>query len=248
MRWQLKMAIEPKAPCEPGDCEDAVFVDSDKGCGVADGVGGWIDYGVNSALYSNGLLKAVSSILAETAETAGSADQADPMDPVVLIDRAHAAVVAGGQVEAGSSTCCVALFARDGRSLKYANIGDSRLVLIRQGAVVGQSRDQQLYPGAPFQIGIPKPGLETILRTDASHADSGEFQTLAGDVLVMGTDGLFDNVSMSTLLELVAAHLSSSQDPVETMAGHLARVAKQGYKWDDIALVVGLLRPEAPVP
>ena len=36
--------------------EDAYFI-TDKGFGVSDGVGGWNQYGINSSLFSNSLMK-----------------------------------------------------------------------------------------------------------------------------------------------------------------------------------------------
>jgi hypothetical protein len=36
--------------------EDAHFI-TERGIGVSDGVGGWGNYGINSAFFSNGLMK-----------------------------------------------------------------------------------------------------------------------------------------------------------------------------------------------
>ena len=75
--------------------EDAHFICvNEQAIGVADGVGGWADLGVNSGLYSRELMS--NSVTAVQEEPIGS------VDPARVLEKAHSSTKARG-----SSTACI---------------------------------------------------------------------------------------------------------------------------------------------
>lgn len=75
--------------------EDAHFICvNEQAIGVADGVGGWADLGVNSGLYSRELMS--NSVTAVQEEPKGS------VDPARVLEKAHSSTKAKG-----SSTACI---------------------------------------------------------------------------------------------------------------------------------------------
>ena len=107
----------------------------------------------------------------------------------------------------GSSTAtCVTI---DGNQLLYATLGDSKFILIRDGSIVFESIgknirliiifiyfflyyftnnaiEQQHEFNTPYQIGALGDGLD--------QTDIGSLIIKNGDIILMGTDGLFDNL------------------------------------------------------
>ena len=76
--------------------------------GVADGVGGWADSGIDSADFSHGLCQSMSHMAKDafTLETSN-----DPQD---LLEQAYNALVKEGNIAGGGSTACVAIGDQDG--------------------------------------------------------------------------------------------------------------------------------------
>ena len=76
--------------------------------GVADGVGGWADSGIDSADFSHGLCQSMSHMAKDafTLETSN-----DPQD---LLEQAYDAIVREGSIAGGGSTACVAMGDQDG--------------------------------------------------------------------------------------------------------------------------------------
>ena len=70
--------------------------------GVADGVGGWAESGIDSADFSHGLCESMASFARENT----SATRNDPQD---LLERAYTEIVNKGDIIGGGSTACVAV-------------------------------------------------------------------------------------------------------------------------------------------
>jgi len=100
----------------------------------------------------------------------------------------------------GSSTACVARL-RAGGKLEVVNVGDSGLRVVRGGKLVWASGVQEHLWNCPYQLSHPKlfPQSDTV-----ADAAVSSLQLQRGDVLVVGTDGLFDNMWEEQLLEVVA--------------------------------------------
>ncbi|CAJ1960483.1 unnamed protein product [Sphenostylis stenocarpa] len=155
--------------------EDAFFVSNYNGgvIAVADGVSGWAEEDVDPSLFPRELLANASNFVG---------DEEVNYDPQILIRKAHAATSS-----TGSATVIVAMLEKNG-TLKIANVGDCGLKLIRNGRVVFSTSPQEHYFDCPFQLSSERVG-QTYL--DAAVCN---VELMEGDIIVMGSDGLFDNV------------------------------------------------------
>lgn len=172
------------------DCgEDSFFVaNHHRAMGVADGVGGWRKKGVDPSEFSNALMAHAKSY-ADTHEK--------ELDPQKIMDAAHQKIIEEKKVKAGSSTACIATLkkTKDGsHELDVANLGDSGLLVVRDRKYVFRARERQHRFNAPYQLSVSlssPPGRS--LSDTAKDAARERVRVQEGDVIVMGTDGLFDN-------------------------------------------------------
>jgi protein phosphatase PTC7 len=101
----------------------------------------------------------------------------------------------------GSSTACVLILNRENSTVYTANIGDSGFILVRSGEIVHRSSEQQHYFNTPFQLSLPPPGHgDNVLSDRPESADQLSFPVKNGDVILVATDGVFDNVPENLLL------------------------------------------------
>lgn len=183
--------------------EDAFFIDSDPETGtlvtgVADGVGGWSLEGIDAGLYARELM--------DNARHA-SHTKDSRLNPKQLLTQAHQRM----NVETkGSCTACIVVF--DGDSLRYANLGDSGLFGYRAGMTKPfvRSQEQQHRWNCPFQL-----GHDTGDRP-ASAQDS-TIQVQSGDIIILATDGFFDNLFNHRIMELVTQFLHEHQIRLDRM-------------------------------
>ena len=228
--------------------EDAYFVSSSGlVLGVADGVGGWGELGIDAGAYARTLMSRAAA--AADAATAATPD-ADP-DPGAILTAAHA-----GTKVPGSSTACVVALSGDRRAtLVAANLGDSGFVVARGGSLAFRSPQQQHGFNFPYQLGAPGTASDA-----PSDADAFSVSVRPGDVVVLGTDGLFDNVFADEAARMACAAAAAGEEPRaaadalaafararagDTRAASPFAVAAQamgypytGGKMDDITVVV----------
>ena len=173
-----------------GRGEDAFYVSSHHAgmFGVADGVGGWNEEGVDPSKFSRGIMRN-----AQAAMEAKAPGTDYPLRDI--LDGAHRATdIPGG---------CTALLARltGDATLQAINLGDSGFVVIRGGVVVFTAPTQSHSFNTPFQLAQVSEFPES---DTAAEADLAEFTVQAGDVIVAGSDGLFDNLWPDDIAEEVA--------------------------------------------
>ncbi|CAM0877130.1 unnamed protein product [Alopecurus aequalis] len=154
--------------------EDGHFICVDEqAIGVADGVGGWADHGVDAGLYAKELMSKSMGAIKDEPEGA--------IDPARVLEKAFTSTKARG-----SSTACIITLKEQG--LHAVNLGDSGFIVIRDGHTVLKSPSQQHDFNFTYQ-------LESGGGSDLpSSADVFHYPVAHGDVIVAGTDGLFDNL------------------------------------------------------
>lgn len=186
--------------------EDAHFICVDEqAIGVADGVGGWAELDIDSGQYSRELM--ANSVNAIKEEPRGS------VDPARVLEKAHSQTKA-----MGSSTACIIALTDQG--LRAINLGDSGFMVVRDGCSIFRSNPQQHGFNFTYQL------------ENGSNGDlpsSGEVSTVAvepGDVVIAGTDGLFDNLYPNEITAVVVHAMRAGLGPQVT-AQKLAALARQ---------------------
>ncbi|XP_054819281.1 probable protein phosphatase 2C 26 [Prosopis cineraria] len=166
--------------------EDAFFVSDYNGgvIAVADGVSGWAEEDVDPSLFPREFLAYASSFVG---------DEEVNYDPQNLIGKAHAATSS-----IGSATVIVAMLEKNG-TLKIANVGDCGLRIIRSGHVIFATSPQEHYFDCPFQLSSQMAG-QTCLDAVVSKVE-----LIEGDTIIMGSDGLFDNVFDHEMVSIIAS-------------------------------------------
>jgi len=192
--------------------------------GVADGVGGWRAYGVDPGLFSLNLMKSCERLV-----KAGYfvSDQ-----PAELLKMGFLEMQEAKRPIIGSSTACVAIFNHADSKLYTANIGDSGFLVFRGGRVVHRSHEQQHYFNIPFQLSLPPTHMATEVLSDAPEsADRYEFSVEHGDVILLATDGVFDNIPDSVLGKEIGTLQNGSSAPdaaeIQACANSIALIARK---------------------
>merc|ERR1712147_113644 len=107
----------------------------------------------------------------------------------------------------------------DRKTCKFhtANLGDSGFLVIRDNQIVHKSEPQCHMFNAPFQLSLTPKNLKVGGRTfndKPQHSDYSNFQCEEGDVIVLASDGLFDNVHLPHIQEMLNI-LNINQDLIE---------------------------------
>ncbi|XP_075154607.1 protein phosphatase PTC7 homolog [Haematobia irritans] len=188
--------------------------------GVADGVGGWRSYGIDPGEFSSFLMK--------TCERLVHCVNFNPQRPVNLLAYSYCELLEQKKPILGSSTACVLVLNRENSTVYTANIGDSGFIVVRKGEIIHKSEEQQHYFNTPFQLSLPPPGHDhNVLSDSPDAADTLSFPVKEGDVILVATDGVFDNVPETLLLD-VLKEVEGVTDPVKLQmtANSLALMAR----------------------
>ncbi|KAL6899453.1 hypothetical protein ACP4OV_006111 [Aristida adscensionis] len=171
----------------PDHNEDAHFGHAAAGVvGVADDVGGYRGKVADAAAFARGLMHSAH-------EEVALAAPGTRVCPHTLLDRAYQRTAASRTAAASTAT----ILSLAGRALRWAYVGDSGFAVFRGGALLLRSQPQQVFFNCPYQLNAEAGGFT------AAHAAAGEVPAMDGDVVVVGTDGLFDNVSDDELERMV---------------------------------------------
>lgn len=205
--------------------EDAWFasVDPSKGggvFGVSDGVGGFNEQGIDPGLYAR-----VLSYEALDAATSGSASGGGLFGAGGLDPKKVAIAAQANTKLPGAATLCVVSL--DGSKLTCANVGDSGFRVVRDGGVVYASTAGQHYFNCPYQLSYEELAKEC---DSAKDADVFSFNVKEWDVIVAGSDGLFDNVfdeEIASVVESAYASASDAASAADAAAKTLVKVARQ---------------------
>ncbi|MCJ1472624.1 hypothetical protein MMC13_001273 [Lambiella insularis] len=199
----------------PNSGQDAFFVSTigksnNVAFGVADGVGGWSDSGIDSADFSHGLCERMADVAIGT-----STHQERILRPRDLLQKAYAALVNEKKIRGGGSTACVAVGSSDG-ILQVANLGDSGFVQLRPNKLYYASKPQTHAFNTPYQMSLLHPSLlarakafgHKPLSDEPRDASVTDHTVNHGDVLIFATDGVWDNISSAEVLKLVSRYMT----------------------------------------
>lgn len=188
--------------------EDACFVQR-QAIAVFDGVSSWGEKGIDAGLYSQELARLTNEYMIMNKEGPRDALQRAYMNNEAI----------------GSSTANAVHIVGD--QLKGLNIGDSTLIVVRGDDVVFESENRHHEFNCPYQIGR---------RTNGSLSgliDSGEvidFSLEEEDLLIMGSDGLWDNIFQQEILRVARVWGRKSQEYAEAQHGRNSGPSPSGDK------------------
>nr|BAB33413.1 putative senescence-associated protein [Pisum sativum] len=127
-----------------------------------------------------------------------------------------------------SATVIIAMLEKNG-NLKIANVGDCGLRVIRNGIVTFSTSPQEHYFDCPFQL-----SSERVGQTYLMHGKNVEL--MEGDIIVMGSDGLYDNVFDHEIALTVARYrdVSEAAKALANLASSHARDSNfdSPYSWE----------------
>lgn len=163
--------------------------------GVADGVGGWINHGVDCSAMSRGMCENLEDCFKKDS----SANVRD------LLQRAYDRILSEKIVEAGSTTICFGSISQS-RMMQALNLGDSWFGVFRRSKdsykLVYSSKEQEHYFNAPLQLAVIPEYIERHARENGgrhfndkpSSGDLYEVQLEKNDIVLFATDGVTDNI------------------------------------------------------
>ncbi|TVU29096.1 hypothetical protein EJB05_20644, partial [Eragrostis curvula] len=236
--------------------EDSHFVHAEAGVvGVADGVSAFRKKGVDAGAFARALMDNAFA----SASRAATRHPGTPICPYTLLRKAYSKAVRS-RTPGASTAVIVSLH---DTTLKWAYVGDSGFAVLRGGKIAHRSAPQQHQFNCPFQLRASKGGDRV------ADAAVGEMAVAEGDVVVVGTDGLFDNVFDEELERVVRNGTKlglSPQDMADNVAATACEMARRrlahspfsieswrqgmegkkrfyGGKVDDITVVVAYVVP-----
>ena len=208
--WAGAIIANDSKVADGGD--DAIILDPDFNVvGVADGVGSWRAEGILPVGYARSILmKSVELVhLGKT----GLRD---------LLTQAYRMTEKEGVP--GSTT--VDLVRIVGHQAKGIHLGDSGVMIIRKDQVVFQTNPLQSRFNYPYQLGA---GHQT-----PADADLWQFGLKPNDWIIVGSDGLFDNLYPKEIVEILETAVNSTNATDELLRG--AYIASKDIKrWSPFA-------------
>lgn len=200
----------------PKSGQDSFFISqvgdtSSVAFGVADGVGGWADSGVDAADFAH----ALCDYMASAASAYPNGFPQGALHPKELLQSGYDRVIKDKSVDAGGSTASLAIAETDGQ-MQVANLGDSGFLHIGVNAVRHVSPAQTHAFNTPYQLSkIPKQMQAQMALFSGSQqlsdlpkdAAISNHQLRHGDIAIFATDGVFDNLSPEDMLKIVSRYM-----------------------------------------
>lgn len=130
----------------------------------------------------------------------------------------------------GSSTACILSLCKLTGTLRASNLGDSAYLLIRGNRCIYESPSQQHFWNCPYQLTVLPPGYPgagAYVMDMPKDAAQTTHQLQDGDVIVLATDGFWDNVFTKEAIELVDRELGdviTSKDTSSSVEDVVGRV------------------------
>lgn len=160
---------------------------------VADGVGGWAKRGIDVAKYSKQLMRLIAE----------NYDSHPDWSPKEILTEAYK-----NTTEIGSTTVVLAILDPHEQKIATTLVGDSSYMILRNKSKLYRSKEQQHRFNCPYQVGTGKD--HPYMGADEIHS------VLHNDIIIMGTDGVWDNAFDEEIMEIVKENLSDNgnlEDP-----------------------------------
>lgn len=199
---------------------------------VFDGVGSWtIDKDINAGLFS----KECANITTQLVESSSNNNNI-ALTPLNILQHIWHTIC--NKKIRGGSTACILTHRQHASQVQCANLGDSGFVVLRPHSVhdsnsntykqclnvVFHSTFQWHYFNCPLQLGIDL-DYNTEQFDQPSAADVFSVQIQVGDIIVLSTDGLFDNIDDVTFVDIVEKEWNKSSYTPQSIADALGKTA-----------------------
>lgn len=200
-KYEAHFGAHCRAPHNKMACEDAYFIWNRNGIaafGVADGVSSWRYAGTDPSLFPNMLM---ANCMKHLEDCQGKINLEE------LLSSAYSEILQNNQVEAGSSTACLGILDKENGQLQTLNLGDSGFCLFRNGETFYKSKEQYHDLNVPYQVGVK----EIVDGKAVPHGNSPcdavvhSFDIEDDDLIILGTDGLFDNMYPQDIFAAVSS-------------------------------------------
>ena len=118
------------------------------------------------------------------------------VDPKDILQKSYEAVTRDAAKEGlvGSTTALIVVLRDD--ELRITNLGDCGVMIIRDSEAIFRTEEQQHSFNFPFQLG-------TGSHDTPDDAQSFKIKVQEGDIVIIGSDGMFDNVFDEEVVDIV---------------------------------------------
>ncbi|KAI9139624.1 phosphatase 2C-like domain-containing protein [Paraphysoderma sedebokerense] len=196
------------------DCgDDAFYVSKKRNAiffSVADGVGDFRVKGVDPKYFSWGLMN--------FCQKASKSDRT----PKDILAKGHSKLLNSNLLEKGGSTVALLKFERSNAELTSASIGDTLYMIVRDGKIVFKSSPmmQMIKFNTPFQL-----SMDPFARNQVGGAREEKHTLRDGDIVLVASDGLFDNSFDEDIIKTIRITENSSQGSMTKLAEVLGKQA-----------------------
>ncbi len=193
--------------------------------GLADGVGSWRRVNVDPRQFSRRLMHWAQDHILSLKPEPGSDPNAviRPPSPYEILSAAYEMTIQEGTV--GSSTCLIAALDHESHQLTFSNIGDAGVVVLRHvdssvaGSMSDKKKEKHLAPernlriffmsqqqlrnfNLPYQLGQSNTPQGASSFETAHDAVNTSIPLMPDDIVILATDGLFDNMELEDILSI----------------------------------------------
>jgi len=206
---EFACVIQPHPTKRKTGGEDAFYVSKDlKSFGVADGVGGWANHGVDPGIYSKRLMTLMKA----------EEDREENKNKFSLVDSISTAhkIITKEKIQGSTTLCFVKII---DKVLKSYYLGDSSYMIIpKDRTTFYKSPEQQKSFNFPYQLGSEGDKV--------SDGRKGAHPISEGDIILVGTDGVFDNLHDHYIHKIIQEdHEKSAMDIASRIVNEASLVA-----------------------
>ena len=192
--------------------EDAYFYlekDDFSTAAVFDGVGGWNEDGIDPKIWAQSMAHNTMEYMQSEAGI------------ITALDQAYSEILKTGIQ--GSCTAVVVRHNKGTTTLQYANLGDSGVAIYRNGRIFFETSEQTIGFNYPYQLSSDR--AET-----PQDADRGSIPIKQGDIIVLASDGLWDNLYHVEINKMLASAVDA-QEMAEKLTIAALQASNDDKRW-----------------